>query len=69
MRPSEIEIGMPVSISPISNAKMIHALLTSTPTSFRTMGMAIRTGGISAGQRGAFAGTGGTSAVISASPR
>ena len=69
MRPSEIEIGMPVSIRPTSNAKMIHALLTSTPTSLSTKGVAIRTGGISAGQRGAFSGTGGTSVVISASPR
>ena len=28
VRPSEIEIGMPVSISPISSAKMIHALFS-----------------------------------------
>ena len=31
VRPSEIEIGMPVSISPMSSAKMIAALGTSTP--------------------------------------
>ena len=64
VRPSEIDTGMPVSISANSRTKMIHALLTSTPTSFSTMGMAIRTGGISAGQRGAFGGYGRTSVVI-----
>src|SRR4029453_17128652 len=69
VRPSEIEIGIPVSIRPISSEKMIQALLMSTPASFSTTGIEIRTGGISPGQRGASAGTGGTSVVvISASP-
>ena len=62
-----MEIGMPVSIRPNSSVKMIQPLATVTPASFSTSGMAIRTGGISAGQRGAFAGTGGTSALICAS--
>ena len=39
VRPSEIEIGMPVSISPISSAKMIHALARSTPASLSATGM------------------------------
>ena len=55
VRPSEIEIGIPVSIRPKSSAKMIHALLIGTPASLRTTGIAIRTGGISAGQREAGA--------------
>src|SRR5436190_15822906 len=57
VRPSEIEIGMPVSIRPKRSAKMIHALATSTPASLSSTGIAINTGGISAGQRG-FPGTG-----------
>ncbi len=58
VRPSEIEIGIPVSIRPNSSAKMIHALLIGTPASLRTIGIAIRTGGISAGQREAATGPG-----------
>src|SRR5438552_3812790 len=49
--PSEIEIGIPVSIRPNSSAKMIQALAMSTPASFSATGTAISTGGISAGQR------------------
>ncbi len=63
VRPSEIEIGMPVSIRPISREKMIHALLTSTPASLSTTGMAMRTGGISPGQRGALGSVAGPSAL------
>src|SRR5512143_3460939 len=64
VRPSEIEIGIPVSIRPNSSAKMIQALLISTDASLSATGIPISTGGISAGQRGALAGTGGTSVVI-----
>ncbi len=64
VRPSEIEIGIPVSIRPNSSEKMIHALLTGMPMSFIATGIAISTGGISAGQRGAVSGTVGTRAVI-----
>ena len=68
VRPSEIEIGIPVSIRPISSAKMIHALLSGMPVSFITTGIAISTGGISAGQRGALAGTGGTRVALICGP-
>ncbi len=68
VRPSEIEIGMPVSIRPNSSAKMIHGLAIGTPASFSTTGMAISRTGISAGQRGAFSGTGGTSVALIAGP-
>src|SRR4051812_22416285 len=64
VRPSEIEIGMPVSIRPISNPKMIHALLMSTPAKRNSTGSSTMTGGISAGQRGALELGGGTSAVV-----
>ena len=64
VRPSEIEIGIPVSIRPNSSAKMIHAFAIGTPASFNTTGMAIITGGRSAGQRGASAGTGATSVLM-----
>src|SRR6185295_18292490 len=63
--PSEIEIGIPVSIRPNSSEKMIHAFAIGTPASFNTTGMAIITGGMRAGQRGASAGTGATSVLIS----
>ena len=39
VRPSEIEIGIPVSIRPNSSAKMIHALLSGTPASLSAIGM------------------------------
>ena len=39
VRPSEIEIGIPVSISPNSSAKMIHALVIGTPASLSATGM------------------------------
>ena len=68
VRPSEIEIGIPVSIRPNSSAKMIQAFAIGTPASFSTTGMAISTGGMSAGQRGAFAGTGATSVLICVPP-
>ena len=53
VRPSEIEIGIPVSIRPNSSAKMIHAFAIGTPASLSATGIAISSGGISAGQRGA----------------
>ena len=70
VRPSEIEIGIPVSIRPNSSAKMIHALSIGTPASLSTTGIAIRTGGISAGQRGACDGArAGTSGAHGLPPR
>src|SRR6266567_338385 len=66
--PSEIEIGMPVSIRPNSSAKMIQALATSAPASLSTPGIAISTGGISAGQRGCPTGAGAGMAVVIAPP-
>jgi len=69
VRPSEIEIGMPVSISPISSEKMIHALLIGTPASFSNKGRTRMTSGISAGQRGASSRAGATSVLISCSLR
>ena len=59
---------MPVSIRPNSSAKMIQRVGDRHAGELQHHGMAIRTGGISAGQRGAFAGTGGTSALISRLP-
>ena len=66
VRPSEIEIGIPVSIRPNRSAKMIHGLAIATPASFSPTGIPIRSGGMSAGQRGASAGTGATSVLICA---
>ena len=55
VRPSEIEIGMPVSMSPNSSEKMIHALLIGTPASLSSSGRTRMTRGTRAGQRGASA--------------
>src|SRR5690242_10591692 len=69
VRPSEIEIGIPVSISPNSSAKMIQAFATSTPASLSSTGIAISAGGINAGHR-AWPGTGEAgSAVLTGPPR
>src|SRR5690349_368322 len=51
VRPSEMEIGMPVSIRPTRRAKMIHGLATGTPASFSPTGMPMARIGISPGQR------------------
>src|SRR5690242_18712843 len=66
VRPSEIEIGMPVSMRPISSAKMIHALPSSMPVSFSATGIAMIAIGRSAGQRGASPGTVGAAALMNA---
>ena len=67
VRPSEIEIGIPVSIRPNSSAKMIQALLIGTPANSRSAGIAINTGGMRAGQRGCAATVAGA-AVFMVSP-
>jgi hypothetical protein len=54
---------------PNSSAKMIHALLSGTPASLSTIGIAIRTGGIRAGQReGVVTGPGNGTAELMAFP-
>jgi hypothetical protein len=69
VKPSEIEIGIPVSIRPKSRAKMIHALAMSTPASFSSAGIAINTGGINAGHRGCSGTSGAGDAVLIGPPR
>ncbi|HSS71334.1 MAG TPA: hypothetical protein VLQ46_11890 [Casimicrobiaceae bacterium] len=49
--PSEIEIGIPVSIRPNSSAKMIHAFARSAPASLSATGRPIITIGNRPGQR------------------
>ena len=56
VRPSEIEIGIPVSMRPNRSAKMIQALATSTPASLSPMGRPMRAIGKRPGQRGPGAG-------------
>jgi hypothetical protein len=51
VRPSEIEIGMPVSIRPNSSSKDDPRFAIGKPMSLSATGMAISNGGMSAGQR------------------
>src|SRR5437762_10117330 len=58
VRPSEIEIGIPVNISPNSSPKMVHGLAIGTPASLKATGVRTSATGMIAGhavRRGAGA--------------
>ena len=58
VRPSEIEIGIPVSMRPKSSAKMIQAFAMSTPASLSPTGIPIRAAGSAPASAGPARGRG-----------